>query len=162
MMQLLKKNVILSFVIFLLIVSVVGAIFGYHGGGILQEGNTAMADLTWSMEPTAKYEYLDATDDLNVYLGSCTGKREKHLIDVNGKILERWPGQNLGNGYFEYYDGEKAGVADKDGNFLIKAEHDYIQAENSGDAEKKAYFWICSGGGTNRTCWMTGGCERGV
>lgn len=36
------------------------------------------------------------------------------------------------------------------------------QAENSGDAEKKVHFWIRSRGGTNRTCWMTGGCERGV
>ena len=35
------------------------------------------------------------------------------------------------------------------------------QAENSGDAEK-VHFWIRSRGGTNRTCWMTGGCERGV
>lgn len=149
MMQLLKKNVILSFIIFLLIASVVGALFGYHGGGILQKGNTAMADLTWSMEPTAKYEYLDATDDLNVYLGSCTGKREKHLIDVNGKILERWPGQNLGNGYFEYYDGEKAGVADKDGNFLIKAEYDYIQAEGdyfiARGINERISFWNLDG-----------------
>ena len=36
------------------------------------------------------------------------------------------------------------------------------QAEKSRDAEKKVHFWICSGGGTNRTCWMTGGCERVV
>lgn len=46
---------------------------------------------------------------------------------------------------------------------IVQAREDgsLSQAENSGDAEK-VHFWIRSRGGTNRTCWMTGGCERGV
>lgn len=47
---------------------------------------------------------------------------------------------------------------------IVQAREDggLSQAENSGDAEKKVHFWICSGCGTNRTCWMTRGCEKGV
>lgn len=149
MMQLLKRNVVFSFAVFLTIVSVGCAVFGYYGGGILQKNNTAIGDLNWAMKPTADYEHLETTDQPNVFVANCTGKHEKHLIDATGKVLEKWPGENLGHGYFEHFDGEKAGVADKDGNFLIQPDYAYIQADGdyfvAHQDNQRISFWNLEG-----------------
>lgn len=127
MKQRLKDNIISAFAVLLVLASVGFGIFGYYGGGVLQEGNSNMAELNWSMEPTADYEYLEPVDGTDYFLADCTGKEEKHLIDATGKIIDKLPGEDLGHGYYQCFKNEKAGVADKDGNFLIEPKYDYVE-----------------------------------
>ena len=147
-MKLLKKNVILSFSIFMVLLSVGFGTAGYFASHMMQENNAAMAKLNWSMEPSGDYGYLEHADEANLFWADAI--TEKHLIDSTGKILKKLPaGEDLGHGYYEYDQDGLYGVADEDGNILIEPEHDFVNGGGdyfiTSDEDYRVAFWNLDG-----------------
>ena len=131
MKKLFKQNIILSFAIFLAVLSMICAIIGYYSGGVIHGKKTSLDVLQWSMDPSSEYDFLNTTDDEHVYLAGYDDKSEQHLLDPTGKILDKMPGTDLGHGYYEVKEDEAYGVCDKEGNMLIDASYDYIESEGN-------------------------------
>ena len=68
MMEILKRNVIVSFAVFMVLLSIGCAALGFFAADRAEEKQSQLSNLTWSMEPTADYDYIKATDSTNRFL----------------------------------------------------------------------------------------------
>ena len=58
MMEILKRNVIVSFAVFMVLLSIGCAALGFFVADRTEEKQSQLSNLTWSMEPTADYDYI--------------------------------------------------------------------------------------------------------
>lgn len=130
-MNYIKKNMVLSFGIFLLILSIGCAFLGFYAGDRIETKEAVLSSLTWSMEPTADYEYLNYTDSPNRYLAKDYKHGVNHLIDAAGEVIAVMEDQrDLGRGYYEFYNEDYlCGVKNQDGEVIIEAKYGSIDLE---------------------------------
>ena len=147
-MKFFKRNVILSFAVFMFFLSVGFGVLGYFASDMVRQNNAAMAELNWSMEPSGDYGYLKHADEDNLFWADAI--TETHLIDPTGKIVKKLPaGEELGHGYYEYEQDGLYGVADESGNILIEPEYDFVNGGGdyfiTSDEDYRVAFWKLDG-----------------
>ena len=147
-MNLMKKNIILTFSIFMVLLAIGFGLFGYCVGGSFSDRNEAMAALRWSMEPSDDYDFLEPAEETNRFVADKV--TEKHIIDQTGKIIEKLPGDEaLCHGYYACDEDGLYGVADQAGKFLIEPEYAFIDSGDdyfvTNDEDYKVSFWNLDG-----------------
>lgn len=150
-MHYIKKNILLTFGIFLLILSIGSACLGYWGGSRLETKATLLSNMTWSFGPTTDYDYIKNTDSPNRYLAKDAKHGALHLIDSKGQFIDIIVNQrDLGRGYYEFYNEDYlCGVVNEEGEVIIEAEHGLIKLEGDyfivRSATDRISFWTLEG-----------------
>lgn len=130
-MKLLKKNVILSYSIFLLLLSIGCGMVGYYGADKIQTTQEGLDQLTWAMELTDKYDAIATADEKDQFIASCAADNKDYLIQADGTVIRSLPSDEIyENGCYDYEEDGMAGIKDSSGKVIIKAAYDYIINEN--------------------------------
>lgn len=131
-MNLFKRNVILSFSIFLIALSIGCALFGYYGAGKIQSTQDTIDKLTWLLEPSEVYDYIDFLDKENLFIAERTEDKAQCLLDSTGAVVNKVSASEiLSNGYYTYKVDDSYGIKDKNDQIIIKADFSYVYDEGN-------------------------------
>jgi len=126
-MKLIKENIILSFGIALVIISIGCGAFGYYGAAKMQTTQNQMEEIPWILEPSATYSRIETTDVVDRFVATLSENDERVLIDSTGKIIETLPGeQDYEGGFYDFTEGTSCGIKNADNEIIIPAKYAYI------------------------------------
>lgn len=151
MMEILKRNVIVSFAVFMVLLSIGCAALGFFVADRTEEKQSQLSNLTWSMEPTADYDYIKATDSTNRFLAENYKRGVIRLIDATGEVIADLEDQrDLGSGYYEYYTEDyHCGVKNENGDIIIEAKYENVELEGDyfvvTSANDRVSLWSLAG-----------------
>ena len=127
MMKLLKKNVIVSFAVFLTAVSIGGAIFGWFLFAESQSDQNDTSALPWSVSPQSGYTYIEAAVQDNHFIAT-KADGSKVCINGEGQTIEAcMDGHQFTNGLREISREDDSGLKTASGKVITDGNIYYFE-----------------------------------